>query len=227
MPPSASCSAPPRSSIAGGTESMSLVPMTGQKLAPNPTLVDQLSRRLSLDRARRREPRARVGHLARGAGRVRAREPSPRGRRHRRGTVPRRDRAGRVRSSTAGARATPRSRRPAGAAAPASPRRRFDTDEGPRRDTSMEALAKLRPAFHATGSVTAGNSSQTSDGAAAVVVMSATRAQALGLTPLGALRRLRHRRRRARALRHRPGAGDPQGAQADRADARCRSISSS
>ena len=49
----------------------------------------------------------------------------------------------------------------------------FDVDEGPRRDTSPEALAKLRPAFHARGTVTAGNSSQTSDGAAAVVVMSA------------------------------------------------------
>ena len=60
----------------------------------------------------------------------------------------------------------------------------MDTDEGPRRDTSPEALAKLKPAFHAAGSVTAGNSSQTSDGAAAVIVMSSARAAALGLTPL-------------------------------------------
>ena len=59
-----------------------------------------------------------------------------------------------------------------------------DSDEGPRRDTSAEALAKLRPAFHAAGTVTAGNSSQTSDGAAAVVLMSAARAHALGLDPL-------------------------------------------
>jgi acetyl-CoA acyltransferase len=57
-------------------------------------------------------------------------------------------------------------------------------DEGPRRDTSLAALAKLKPAFHAQGSVTAGNSSQTSDGAAAAVVMSATRAAELGLKPL-------------------------------------------
>jgi acetyl-CoA acyltransferase len=57
-------------------------------------------------------------------------------------------------------------------------------DDGPRADTSLEALAKLKPAFHAQGSVTAGNSSQTSDGAAAVVVMSAERARELGLTPL-------------------------------------------
>jgi acetyl-CoA acyltransferase len=61
---------------------------------------------------------------------------------------------------------------------------RFDRDEGPRHDTSMAALAKLKPAFHAAGTVTAGNSSQTSDGAAAVLLMSASRAKTLGLTPL-------------------------------------------
>jgi acetyl-CoA acyltransferase len=60
----------------------------------------------------------------------------------------------------------------------------FDTDEGPRADTSMEALAKLQPAFHAHGVVTAGNSSQMSDGAAAAVVMSAEKARSLGLKPL-------------------------------------------
>jgi acetyl-CoA acyltransferase len=60
----------------------------------------------------------------------------------------------------------------------------FKTDEGPRADTSIEALAKLKPAFHANGSVTAGNSSQTSDGAAAAVLMSEDRAAALGLKPI-------------------------------------------
>jgi acetyl-CoA acyltransferase len=60
----------------------------------------------------------------------------------------------------------------------------FDTDEGPRADTTPEALAKLRPVFHAKGVVTAGNSSQTSDGAAAVIVMSRRRAGELGLTPM-------------------------------------------
>jgi acetyl-CoA acyltransferase len=60
----------------------------------------------------------------------------------------------------------------------------FDTDEGPRPDTTPEGLAKLRPVFHAKGTVTAGNSSQTSDGAAAVVVMSRERAEELGLKPL-------------------------------------------
>ena len=60
----------------------------------------------------------------------------------------------------------------------------FQVDEGPRADTSMEALSNLKAAFHATGTVTAGNSSQTSDGAAAAVVMSDQRARALGITPL-------------------------------------------
>ena len=59
----------------------------------------------------------------------------------------------------------------------------FQTDEGPRADTSLEALGKLRPVFHASGTVTAGNSSQTSDGAAAALVMSERRARALGLKP--------------------------------------------
>jgi acetyl-CoA acyltransferase len=60
----------------------------------------------------------------------------------------------------------------------------FEVDEGPRRDTSMEALAKLPPAFKNGGVVTAGNSSQMSDGAAAVVVMERRRAEALGLRPI-------------------------------------------
>jgi acetyl-CoA acyltransferase len=60
-------------------------------------------------------------------------------------------------------------------------------DEGPRADTSLEALANLKPAFHAQGSVTAGNSSQTSDGAAAAVLMEAGRARELGIRPLGRL----------------------------------------
>ena len=61
----------------------------------------------------------------------------------------------------------------------------FEVDEGPRADTSLEALAKLKPVFHAHGTTTAGNSSQTSDGAAASIVMSAERARALGAKPLG------------------------------------------
>ena len=61
----------------------------------------------------------------------------------------------------------------------------FKQDEGPRADTSLEALAKLKPVFHAQGTVTAGNSSQTSDGAAAAAVMSADRAAQLGIKPMG------------------------------------------
>ncbi len=64
----------------------------------------------------------------------------------------------------------------------------FEVDEGIRPETSLEALSKLRPAFHAKGTVTAGNSSQTSDGAAATVVMSAEKAQALGLKPIAVFR---------------------------------------
>lgn len=60
----------------------------------------------------------------------------------------------------------------------------FDTDEGVRFDSSLESMAKLRPVFHAKGTVTAGNSSQTSDGAAAVIVMERKKAESLGLTPL-------------------------------------------
>jgi acetyl-CoA acyltransferase len=63
----------------------------------------------------------------------------------------------------------------------------FADDEGPRADTSAEALAKLKPAFHAQGTVTAGNSSQTSDGAAASVLMEAGRARELGIRPLARL----------------------------------------
>ncbi|SHJ12951.1 acetyl-CoA C-acyltransferase [Desulfofundulus thermosubterraneus] len=64
----------------------------------------------------------------------------------------------------------------------------FDTDEGVRPDTSMEALARLRPAFKVGGTVTAGNSSQTSDGAACVVLMSGRKAASLGLKPLAVFR---------------------------------------
>jgi acetyl-CoA acyltransferase len=63
----------------------------------------------------------------------------------------------------------------------------FEVDEGPRADTSLEALAKLKPVFHANGTVTAGNSSQMSDGAAAAVMMSAERAAQLGVPAIGRL----------------------------------------
>ena len=65
---------------------------------------------------------------------------------------------------------------------------RFETDEGIRRDTSLEGLSALKPVFHAQGTVTAGNSSQTSDGAAAVLLMNGDAARAEGLTPLARFR---------------------------------------
>ncbi len=64
----------------------------------------------------------------------------------------------------------------------------FDTDEGVRADTNVEALSKLKPAFKLGGTVTAGNTSQTSDGAAAIVIMSKEKAEELGLTPLATFR---------------------------------------
>ena len=143
--------------VAGGTESMSLIPMGGNKIAPNPTLVDTypdtyLSTGLVAE------------NHAREASVTREEQDAFALRSHQRAVA-------------------------------AIDSGRFDdeiialpelrNDEGPRRDTSLEALAKLRPAFHVKGSVTAGNSSQTSDGAAAVVVMSSDRARTLGLEPLG------------------------------------------
>jgi acetyl-CoA acyltransferase len=76
------------------------------------------------------------------------------------------------------------SRRPAGEGKIESQSIEFKVDECPRPDTSLEGLAKLKPVFARNGTVTAGNSSQTSDGAAAVVIMSADRARAMGLAPL-------------------------------------------
>ncbi len=77
-------------------------------------------------------------------------------------------------------------------------------DEYIRHDASAEAMAKLRPAFSKDGTVTAGNASGINDGAAALVVMTATEAAARGLTPLARIASLRHRRRRSRRDGHRP-----------------------
>lgn len=162
--------------VAGGAESMSMVPMSGHHFSPNPTMVDvnpdvylgmgltaeNVAQKYGVSRedqdafALRSHQRA-LAAIA--AGRF-ADEIAPieveevwfeGGQRRRRSFV-------------------------------------FDTDEGPRRETSAEALAKLRPVFAAKGSVTAGNASQTSDGAAAVVVMSRSKADELGLKPLAAFR---------------------------------------
>jgi acetyl-CoA acyltransferase len=173
--------------VAGGTESMSLVPMGGNKIAPNPTLIDRypdvyLSTGLVAE------------NHAREAGISRAEQDAFALRSHQRAIaaidggrfadeiVPvtaNLIEEVRLKSATTYGGST------ALAVAPRARQVIFAVDEGPRRDTSAEALAKLRPAFHAAGSVTAGNSSQTSDGAAAVVVTSAERARAAGLAPMG------------------------------------------
>jgi acetyl-CoA acyltransferase len=142
--------------IAGGTESMSLVPMGGNKVAPNPSLVDDypdvyLSTGLVAE------------NHAREASVTRDEQDEFALRSHQR-AIAALD-AGRFNDEVI-------------------PLPELQVDEGPRRDTSMQALAKLRPAFHVNGTVTAGNSSQTSDGAAAVLVMSHDRARELHLEPL-------------------------------------------
>ncbi len=149
--------------VAGGTESMSLVPMGGNKLSPNPTLVDSypdvyLSTGLVAENHARESG---ISREAQDAFALRSHERALRA----------------IDSGRFSEEIVP--------VEPASAKTPFSIDEGPRRDTSAEALAKLRPAFHANGTVTAGNSSQTSDGAAAVVLMSGQHAKDRGLVPLG------------------------------------------
>lgn len=155
--------------VAGGTESMSLVPMGGHKIAPNPALVETypdvyLSTGLVAENHARE---ASVSREEQDAFALRS---------HQRAIAA--IDAGRFRQEIVPLQVTVSTN------GKGVETRTFDTDEGPRRDTSAAALAKLKPAFHVSGTVTAGNSSQTSDGAAAAVVMSGERASELGLTPL-------------------------------------------
>ena len=162
--------------VAGGTESMSLVPMGGHKVAPNPTLVDRYPD-VYLSTGLVAENHAREAEISREAQDAFAL------RSHQRAIAA--IDAGHFKDEIVPVTARIVEPSTGNGAKPATRQMVFDVDEGPRRDTSAERLAKLRPAFHARGSVTAGNSSQTSDGAAAVLVMSAERARALGLAPLG------------------------------------------
>ncbi len=160
--------------VAGGTESMSLVPMGGHRIAPNPHLVDTWPD-VYLTTGLVAETHAREAGISREAQDAFALAS------HQRAVAALE--AGRFADETVPL--TARLVEPGQNGGPPAPREvTFDRDEGPRRDTSADALARLRPAFHVSGSVTAGNSSQMSDGAAAVVVMSASRARALNLTPL-------------------------------------------
>ena len=167
--------------VAGGTESMSMVPMGGNKVAPNPWLMDHypdayISMGLTAENVAKKY----------GISREQADEFSLASHQKALAAIS----AGKFKDEIVpvevsytlvenGANGTSNGVRPK------TVKLTFDTDEGPRADTSLEALAKLKPAFHAHGLVTAGNSSQMSDGAAAAVVMSAEKARSLGLKPQG------------------------------------------
>ncbi len=146
--------------VGGGTESMSLIPMGGHRFAPNPSLLE-------------RYPDSYLGMgmtaelVARKYGIDREKSDAFSLASHRKAVAA--IEAGRFRNEIVPLPVNGTS---------------FDTDEGPRKDTDAAALAKLKPAFAADGIVTAGNSSQMSDGAAASVVMSLAKARELGLTPL-------------------------------------------
>ncbi len=172
--------------LAGGTESMSMIPMGGNKISPNPWLVDHypdvyLSMGLTAERLAKRY----------GITRESADEFSLRSHQKAVAAIA----AGRfndeitpvpVSFTSSGQGEPAQIARSGRATAPRLKREQisFTTDEGPRADTSLEALAALKPAFHVKGSVTAGNASQMSDGASAAVVMSAERARILGIKPL-------------------------------------------
>ncbi len=179
--------------VAGGTESMSMIPMGGHKISPNPWLVDhypdaylsmgltaeRLAQRFGITREQADEFSLSSHQKALAAIQAGKFEdetvPVPVTRSIGNGHV------GADASSAQDGRGRPSLRD-----SWKFPRQEiiFKTDEGPRADTSLEALLSLKPAFHAKGTVTAGNSSQMSDGAAAAVVMSAERAKQLGIKPL-------------------------------------------
>jgi acetyl-CoA acyltransferase len=153
--------------IAGGSESMSLTPAGGRKPAPNPWFVDHwpevyMSMGLTAERVQRKYGVAREDADAFALGSHRKAVQAQQAGRFDEEIVP-----FEVETVT-----------PHG-----TNRIVFRKDEGPRADSTPEALAKLKPVFHANGTVTAGNSSQTSDGAAAALVMSERKARQLGLKP--------------------------------------------
>jgi acetyl-CoA acyltransferase len=160
--------------VAGGTESMSLVPMSGHKPAPNPYLVEHapdtyLSMGLTAENLARKH----------GITREKADEFSLRSHTRALAAI----QAGKFQEEVVPLKVQVEAPGSNGTQ-PNYQEISFSVDEGPRPDTSREGLAKLKPAFHARGTVTAGNSSQTSDGAAACVVMSEQRAKDLGVKPL-------------------------------------------
>jgi len=158
--------------VAGGTESMSMIPMGGNKISPNPWLVDHypgayLTMGLTAERVATRF----------GITREQSDEFSLRSHQKALAAIA----AGKFEEETV---AVPVSFTTPNGSKPKKQEISFKVDEGPRADTSIEALGALKPAFHVKGVTTAGNSSQMSDGAAAAVLMSAERAKALGIAPL-------------------------------------------
>ena len=157
--------------LAGGAESMSMLPMGMQRVAPNPWMVDNkpeiyINMGLTAENLQRKYniPRERADQFAyRSHQNALAAQAS--------GKFDEEIVPVEVEATTMAN------------GKPTTKKFVFKKDEGPRADTSVEALGKLKPVFHVTGSVTAGNSSQTSDGAAMALVMSATRAKQLGLKP--------------------------------------------
>jgi acetyl-CoA acyltransferase len=158
--------------VAGGAESMTMIPMAGNKPSPNPWFVDNwpevfINMGLTAERLRtkynitREDADAFAFRSHQNALRAQA--------------------EGKFRDEIVPIKVETLSMN--GGAKPVHTATVFDQDEGPRADTSLEALARLKPVFHVSGTVTAGNSSQTSDGAAAALVMSDKRARALGLKP--------------------------------------------
>ena len=158
--------------IAGGTETMSLVPMGGFKIVPNPNLVDTkpetyLNMGLTAERV---AAQYKVSREDQDKFSLRS---------HQRAVAA--IKAGRFAEEIVPLTVKRKTRKGAKNAVEETV---FDVDEGPREDTALEKLALLKPVFMQGGTVTAGNSSQMSDGAAASVVMSAERAKALGLKPM-------------------------------------------
>ncbi len=163
--------------VAGGAESMSLLPMGGLKPSPNPYMAEHypaslLTMGLTAERVARHYGISREDQDALALASHRKAVAAQAAGRFNDELIP-----VTVTTAVPGARA----------GKPVVAESVFAADEGPRADSSAEALAKLRPAFHAQGTVTAGNSSQTSDGAAAAVLMEAGRAQELGIRPIGRL----------------------------------------
>jgi acetyl-CoA acyltransferase len=158
--------------IAGGTESMTMIPMGGYKISPNPWLMDHypdsyLGMGLTAENLAKKY----------GITREEADQFSYRSHQNALAAIA----AGKFKDEVVPVEVKMIA---LDNGKPKASAYTFDTDEGPRADTSPEALAKLKAAFHAKGTITAGNSSQMSDGAAVSIVMSAERAKAVGAKPL-------------------------------------------